>query len=229
MNASANAVIFDWNGTLLADTQCCWRATNSVLKHLGKKLVTLDDYRTHHTIPFADMYKTFGCDAQELTERRTEIQTVWNGAYDEQSQAARLRRGARGMLTALQEMQYRALILSNHTIANISGHTKRLGVHDCFEAILANDKVGGAFLRKSKGERLPDYAQQNGYAKAIIVGDSVEEIEIARENNIVSVALSGGVYSTKRLRAAKPDFLIHNLTEIPAIAQHVFGPTKRGK
>jgi len=222
MSGKSHAVVFDWNGTLLADTQCCLRATNAVLKRLGRRTVTLEQYRQYAIVPIAHMYHAFGCDAEELTRRAVEIHDLWNGVYNAGARKARLRRGARGVLDALRELQQRVLILSNHTVANISGHTRRLGVHACFDAILANDKVGGAFTKRGKGERLPTYLKENGIKSGIIIGDSEEEVEIARAHDFVSVAITGGVCSTRRLAAAKPDYMIRNLNEIPVIAERVF-------
>ena len=53
----------------------------------------------------------------------------------------------------------------------------------------------------------------------MIIGDSVEEIHIAREQGLISVAITGGCVSEKRLRAEKPDYVIHALTELKPIMQ----------
>jgi phosphoglycolate phosphatase len=225
----STTIVFDWNGTLLADTHCCWRSTNTVLNHLGRKTVTLEQYRAHSVVPIASMYQAFGCDAEELTQRAAEIHTIWNNVYDAQARSARLRRGARSVLQSLKNLPCSAVILSNHTVANISVHARRLGVYGHFNSILANERVGGAFTRKAKGERLPPYLRGNGVTHGIIVGDSEEEVEIARQHDMVSVALSGGVCSLRRLKAAKPDFVIQTLNELPAIVQYVFDASARRK
>lgn len=220
-------VVFDWNGTLLADTLCCLRATNTVLKHLGHKPVTLGHYRVHCRVPIAHMYQAFGCDIEELTHRKDEIHAVWNHVYDAHAKKSRLRRGARVMLGALREQNHASLILSNHTVENIAGHTKRLGIHEHFDGILANEAFGQAFLSKGKGERLRSYLDGKP-ARGLVVGDTEEEVEIAHSHNMLAVAITDGVCSAKRLRAAKPDFLINNLTEIPAIAERVFNRSRKG-
>jgi len=220
---NANAIFFDWNGTLLADTLCNIRATNSVLKRLGKPVVTKTHYLEQFNVPLEKMYRAFGCSAQELIDHFDLVHDVWIRVYDSQSKKARLRRGARTMLQTLQKRQDRAFILSNHTIENISGHTKRLGIHNYFTAILANDGHGPAFTSRNKGDRLYNYLKKQKINKAIIVGDTEEEIDIAKEHGLVSVAITDGVCSAKRLKTLEPDFLINSLTEIPAIMQRVFG------
>jgi len=137
-----------------------------------------------------------------------------------------LRRGARALLHALNKKPEHSVILSNQTIANIASHIQRLDVHDCFTALLANDAPGPAFVKRNKGERLNRYLNERRISRAIIVGDTEEEIDIAKEHGLVSIAITDGVCSTRRLKAAKPDFLIDSLTEIPAIADRVFGLQK---
>ena len=51
----------------------------------------------------------------------------------------------------------------------------------------------------------------------MIVGDSVEEIHIARDQGLISVAITGGCVSERRLRAEDPDYVIHTLHELKPI------------
>lgn len=53
----------------------------------------------------------------------------------------------------------------------------------------------------------------------MIIGDSPEEVEIGKDVGIKTVAITGGYYSTSRLRKSKPDFLINNLIELIRIVR----------
>ncbi len=53
--------------------------------------------------------------------------------------------------------------------------------------------------------------------EVVIVGDTLEEIEIAKNFGCYAVAITGGHNSTSRLKAMKPDFLLHNLSELKKI------------
>lgn len=215
-------VFFDWNGTLFADTRHCWKSTNHALKMFNLGPVSYDKYVASWAFPIAELYLSLGCDADELHEREKELYSVWGETYEHHVRRARLRRGARSVLQTLNERDHEVLILSNHTVEKINTHTKRLGIHSYFSTILANGEDRRNFKHRDKGDRLGAYLNRKHNRQALVVGDTPEEIEIARHHGIVSVALTHGQCSLKRLRAAKPDFLIHNLTEIPAIAQKVF-------
>ena len=51
----------------------------------------------------------------------------------------------------------------------------------------------------------------------IIVGDSIEEIEIGRKFGMKTVAYTQGDYTPYRLKKKKPDFLIDNLKQLKSI------------
>ena len=73
----------------------------------------------------------------------------------------------------------------------------------------------------TKGERLRRHIEAEGLsaANAMIVGDTREEIKIARALGMGSVALTGGVLAEYLLHEAKPDYLVHSLDEMGPILQ----------
>jgi phosphoglycolate phosphatase len=77
------------------------------------------------------------------------------------------------------------------------------------------------FLDMTKGERLRRYIEAKNLdaSNALIIGDTVEEIEIARELGMGCIAITGGVNSESRLREKSPDHIIHSLQELKPILQ----------
>ena len=49
-------IIWDFNGTLLNDTQLSLDVDNNVFEKLGIPGITLDDYRNNMTMPVRDFY-----------------------------------------------------------------------------------------------------------------------------------------------------------------------------
>jgi len=230
MSPDKQAVIFDWNGTLFADTKCAVAATNAAIPLFGAKPATLQKYQDEYAMPLLDFYIRLGCDRADLEQRMDELFVVWAGHYEANVHKAGLRRGARAVLKELKANNYRAAILSNHTVSSITKQTKRLGVFERFDAVLANgDHEFKDIMHKAdKGSRLKAFKETHDLQKALVVGDSPEEIEIAHHYGFLGVGIAGGFCSASRIRAAKPDFMINSLTEMPAIVRRVFG-SGRGK
>lgn len=230
MTPDKQAVIFDWNGTLFADTRLAVAATNRAIGLFGAPPSTVTRYQKEYSMPLKQMYVRLGCDEHEIDRRIDDIFEVWAAHYNERAQKLRLRRGARGVLHMLKENNHRAAILSNAGVEGISEHTRRLRVHHLFDDILANGhhELKDIMHKADKGARLKAFANRHDLRKALVVGDSPEEIEIAHEYGFLGVGIAGGFCCAARIRAAKPDFMINSLTEMPAIVRRVFG-RGRGK
>jgi len=216
-----NLIVFDWNGTILADTSACLNATNNVLGMLGLPSITRAHYQKHYTMPLANMYRALGIGEDILARREQDIHPTWHSSYN--AAPIRLRRGAKAMLQALRLSGAEAIILSNYVVHRIEEQARRLGVREHFGDIIAFTVGDATFRKRGKGAYLKDYLLKNPAARGIIVGDSEEEIEIGRELGFTTVAILDGMCSAMRLRAMKPDFVIRSLTQIPAIAHHAFG------
>lgn len=218
------AIIFDWNGTILADTSLTLRAMNETLAAINVAPATLKSYRDTHTVPLNKMYVDLGCDPDLLTAHQSSIFSIYGKHYEAHSHKIRPRRGAKQALGSLRTRGHKTAILSNYEVMKIEQQAERLGLLHMFDAVMANEgSYQHIFNKRTKGERLHDFITQNETHKGIVVGDTLEEIDIAQQFGFVSVAISDGVCSTARLRAAKPDFLVRNLAEIPDIAAKVFG------
>ena len=107
---------------------------------------------------------------------------------------------------------YSANGMDFETLAN-PHQISSLKIKKYFSTLLANPKRDFAIRKRTKRKRLERYAKEKGisFAEILVVGDALEEIEIAKEIGTLSVAITDGHCSTKRLKAAKPDYLISDL------------------
>jgi phosphoglycolate phosphatase len=117
-----------------------------------------------------------------------------------------------------------AIIFSNHILKDVDQHLKRLKIENYFHEVLAREKNDITLLRKrNKEQKLLAYIKKHGIHpnEVLCVGDTCEEIDIAKEHSMISVALTGGNVSATRLKASKPDYLIHNLVKLESIVRNL--------
>jgi len=214
-------VVFDWNGTLLADVQACLAADNNILKKFGGATVDLKTYRDTIIIPAIDFYVWHGCNRNSIIAQAKTLSADFHRFYEAKAAHTRMRPGARKLLQWLHKHSYRIVILSNHTIVGIQQQLKRLQIESYFSDILANSVLGSALQGRNKLEKLKSYLKSHHYQPKdiLIVGDSPEEIGIGKSLHITSVAVCHGYISTARLRAAQPDYLIPSLGGLKRIIQ----------
>lgn len=208
--------IFDWNGTLIADTKPAWVASNKCLEFYGVEPITLQRQRETFDFPVIHYYKNNGCSIDKVLGTKEQSNAIFQTEYDRLAANARTRRGARDLLEWLKQRNVTCIILSNYLVPKIENHLQRLKIRDYFSVISANTCDGTSILSgTSKLERISDFMTKRGYHpdNAFIIGDSKEEPDIGRHMGITSIGITGGCITEKRLREAKPDHVIHHLSE----------------
>ena len=214
-------VVFDWNGTLLADAKACLAGVNKELGVFNRSPITLKDYQEHYDVPHWKFFEKFGIKPEQLQSKSFQVAGAFHAEYEPKAAQARTRTGTRFLLGELGARNVTRIVLSNHTIEGIYLHLERLKLTHHFDVVLANENIGGGHFN-GKQEKLEAYLEQNKIEPSfvVIIGDTVEEIRIGQNMGLKSIAITGGYNSTKRLKAAKPDVLIHSLHEIiPAIEE----------
>lgn len=212
-------VAFDWNGTLLADTKPIYEADNEVIKALGIKAPTFKEFLDLFDIPVKDYYVKLGAKEIDLLKNSVKLENIFHKSYERKVLKVRTRAYTKELLTFLKSKKIPAIIFSNHVQNEITKEIKRRKLLEYFTKILANSQINIAFKKRSKKDKLQEYLKSNNIkpTETLIVGDTVEEIQIAREIGSKVVSITHGNCSTKRLKAAKPDYLITNLLEIENI------------
>jgi len=209
-------VTWDWNGTLLADTQMLIDASNHLIETYGGTRISRKQYVAEFDFPVIDFYVNQGCRKAVGGRKAAKL---FHKSYEKKATRAHTRRGARKVLDWLKSNSIDSVILSNHMQEAITTQLQRLNLQEYFGEVLANTDIADTQYGKNKIERIIDYISRTTYnpADGIIVGDSPEDIGIGKELGMETIALTDGYFSTPKLRASKPDHLISNLTEMIGI------------
>lgn len=216
-------IALDWNGTLLSDTAACVEADNVLLKSLGGRPVGINLHRDTIVIPANDFYAMHGIPRDVLEKNVDVISRTFHEHYERRAARCRTRAGVRELLAWLKCRGIASVIISNHTVAGIESQLERLKIKEYFAAVLANEHLTTSMMERNKLMKLQRYLQEKGCNadEAIIVGDSPEEVEIGKALRIATVAITGGSYSTQRLRKAGPDYLISKLGQLRKIVDDI--------
>ncbi len=219
MRPSEPTIVFDWNCTLLDDIALVLEATNALLAHGRKPLIDLETYRRTITLPLRHFYQTVGFSAAELDDNFAAIQDVFHDYYEERVHTQQLRPGAETLLAAAAAHNVNTIILSNHLEQPIRAQLERLAIHHHFPQVLAYADRATQFKHETKGQRLARFMTEHGLQpeRMIIIGDTAEEVQIARDLGLTSVAITGGFFNRERLQAETPHHLVQELGEFHAV------------
>lgn len=215
-------IVFDWNGTLLADTIPSWKSSNVCLEFFGRAPISLQRFREIFHFPIIHFYTKSGISVDEMLARKEESNILFQKTYEDFAARTRTRAGARTLLESLKEQGYTCIILSNYRTEKINAHLKRLGIAHYFQYVSAHDCDGTTILQSTtKAERLSDYMVKRAYkpADTYIIGDSMEEPDIGRKLGLTSIGITDGYITRARLKAAAPDYIISHLSEIQGLIE----------
>jgi len=217
-NRNRKFIVWDWNGTLQDDFSVAFAATNLNMREIGKPEVDANTYRECFDVPIEKLYRNLGLTEEEIDRHLKPLQDSFFDTYDKLVKEVDFREGGRDTLNLAIQHGILQVILSNHLTEAIDKDLRRLKKLETFHTILAWPSREKQFVQP-KGNLLPKYINDNNLEpeNGIIVGDSPEEVKIAREYGLTSVAISGGYNSLSILEKAKPDYIISSLTEMEDI------------
>ncbi|MFY9287225.1 MAG: HAD family hydrolase [Alphaproteobacteria bacterium] len=221
MSDAAKNIVFDWNCTLLDDVHALHSCTNNLLQRQGHGVLDIERFRDNYAIPFDQFYRKMGFTEGQVTTMLTLENSMFHDHYEPLADQSALREGAADILAVAHKHGISSYILSNHIIDPIKAQLKRLAIEHLFAEVLAYADRATQFKHMTKGEKLKQFMDERQLRPqhTMIVGDTIEEIFIARDHGLISVAITGGCVSEQRLREEKPDYVIHSLHELKPIMQ----------
>lgn len=212
-------VVFDLNGTLSNDVDAQLKAVNAVLRYLAKDEINLERLRETMAIPPIKFYLANGCTLEELKVHEDKISEIFFKVYNENLLRAKLFKGAIKVLESLKKEKISFIILTNYPLEGnesfIYSFFMNLGLGYYIENLIAISKSEDSFNGSLKVGILKEYlGTSKKFGRVVMIGDGIEEIEIAKELNGGSISLTTGYYSRKKIEEANPNFIINDLEEI---------------
>lgn len=216
-------VAFDWNGTILSDLQPCLEANNLTFTAFGLKPLSLKKFQETFDVPIINLYIANGYSEAKYRKNSRQQAELYQKFYEEKTRNTRSRSGVRQSLAWLKKKGIGTVVYSNHLENEIKSGLRRLKLDGYVGGIIGRTMIDEHHKARSKGGKLHNYVKSLRLKpkEVLSVGDTCEEIEIGHSLGFYNVTLTGGWNSTKRLKACKPDFLIHNLKDLIPIIKRL--------
>ena len=191
-------ILWDWNGTLLDDVELCVDALNRLLQQYGyPQRYDRDQYRAIFGFPIEEYYIRAGFDFSRHSY--AELAQKYMEDYVPASSACPLADGAIDALEAFKAAGLRQVILSASKLDTLHSQTDERGVTGYFDRLLGLDDI----YAKSKVEVGLAYLKEAGFDpnKAVMIGDSVHDFEVAQALGVHCVLQCGGHQSKEILES----------------------------
>ena len=207
------AVLFDWDGTLVNTAEASYRCYEKLFGSYGIAF-DRDAFRRTYSPNWHLTYSALGL----AEERWAEADARWLEHYCEEEVV--LIDGARDALLRVRRAGLRAGIVTSGDRVRVARELTGLGVADLFEVVVCAEDI---VYRKPHPEALLLALDKLGVAaaEAVYVGDSPEDVQMARAAGVLAVGIPGGFPNRDSLAVARPEVLEGTLA---GALDHVLGP-----
>jgi len=211
---SIQGVLFDWDGTLLNSYEADSAAYLAMFREMRIPW-GLEELAQHYSPNWYHVYR-----AAKLPRKRwDDADRAWRAQYAKHK--PRLLAGARRVLTRLRSRHELGLVTSGDR-DRVVRQLREFRLTQIFAARVCS---GDTARKKPHPEplRLALKQMELEATACVYVGDSPEDLEMARRAGVRAIAVFGPFPTEKRLRAATPELLLESIEELPGALESLRG------
>lgn len=199
-------IIFDWDGTLINSFESIAACNHAIAAHYGVPVPSEEMVREAIGQSFDKALRVCFPSVEES------VLPQLARAYHEKMQHpdfhSRLFDGTQEMLDACRKTNAKMAVATAKVRSEFDEESRSVGLGSYFDLVLCDGEQGyKPELRKMR--YLLDYFAVAPH-EAIMVGDTITDMQFAKNANVASVAVAFGAHGESVLLQQNPDFLIHN-------------------
>jgi len=199
-------VLFDWDGTLIDSYHADASAYLAMFDEMGIPW-GIEELEKNYSPDWYQVYRSAG-----LPRRRwPDADRAWRAHYA--NHRPKLIAGARRVLARLGGAHPLGLVTSGDR-DRVTRQLREFGLTTLFAARVCS---GDTLRKKPHPEplRLALRQMKLDPSACVYVGDAPQDVEMAQRAGVCAIGVLGPFPTEKRLRAARPEFLIRSIEELP--------------
>ena len=190
-------IFWDWNGTLLDDTDAALGALNVLLAKRGLPQIGMNWYREHFAFPVRPFYAKCGIDL--ANEDWEALAQSYHEAYA--ALPKRLNDEAVAALERAKKAGARQCIISALRQDLLDAAVDGCGLRGYFDDVYGVDNLDGSTKIGRARELMAKVRARDAADEVVLVGDSLHDKEVSDDLGIRCVLCATGGHSAARLRA----------------------------
>jgi HAD superfamily hydrolase (TIGR01509 family) len=205
-----DGVLFDWDGTLIDSYHADTSAYLAMFKEMGIDW-GLEELEKNYSPNWYHVYRAAGLPRK----RWQDADRAWRGHYTKHRPNLIAR--AHRVLTRVGNAHHLGLVTSgdrNRVIRQL----REFRLTTFFDARVCS---GDTLRKKPHPEPLHLALRQMELepSACVYVGDAPQDVEMARRAGVRAIGVLGPFPTEKRLRAARPEFLLSSISELPRLLE----------
>jgi len=205
-------VLFDWDGTLVNSYHADTSAYLAMFKEMGIAW-GIEELENNYSPNWYEVYR-----AAKLPRKRWEdADRAWRAHYAKHR--PKLMAGARRILATLANTHRLGLVTSGDR-DRVTRQLREFRLSSLFAARVCS---GDTLRKKPHPEplRLALRQMELHPSACVYVGDAPQDVEMARRAGVRAIGVLGPFPTKRRLRAARPEFLIKSIVELPEVLKRL--------
>jgi HAD superfamily hydrolase (TIGR01509 family) len=219
-NSHLAGVLFDWDGTLVDSYYADSQAYLGMFQALGLSW-GMTELAANYAPDWYAVYRAAGIPQ----ERWNDADRLWRTHYAKHH--SKLLSGARGVLRVLSR-QHRLGLVTSGDRERVCRQLRSFGLMRTFRT-----RVCGEDTREKKPHPAPLLLALKRMrlkpSECVYVGDTPEDLAMAKAVGMRAIAVMGPFPVEKRLREAKPEFLLEKLADLPRLLRRLYPGSGGGK
>jgi HAD superfamily hydrolase (TIGR01509 family) len=211
-NRPVEGVLFDWDGTLIDSYHADASAYIAMFKEMGISW-GLAELEKNYSPNWYHVYRAAGLPRK----RWNDADRSWRSHYAKHK--PKLITGARRVLASLDRAHLLGLVTSGDR-DRVHRQLREFRLTGLFAARVCS----GDTLRKKPHPdplRLALRRMKLQPSACIYVGDAPQDVEMAQRAGVRAIGVLGPFPTEKRLRAARPEFLLESIVELPDLLKRL--------
>jgi len=209
---SVEGVLFDWDGTLIDSYHADTSAYLAMFKEMGIDWGE-EELEKHYSPNWYHVYR-----AAKLPRKFWDYaDRAWRKHYAKHQ--PKLISGARGVLARIRSRHRLGLVTSGDRDRVL----RQLREFRLTRVFCARVCSGDTLRKKPHPAPLRLALRQMALPpeSCVYIGDAPQDIEMARRAGVLAIGVLGPFPTERRLRAARPEFLLHSLKELPELLKQL--------
>ena len=205
---TVEGVLFDWDGTLINSYHADTSAYLAMFKEVG---ITwgIEELEKHYSPNWYQVYRAAGLPKKQWEK----ADRAWRAHYAKHR--PKLIAGVRRILARVASTHHLGLVTSGDR-DRVTRQLREFRLTTLFAARVCS---GDTARKKPHPEplRLALRQMKLDPRACVYVGDAAQDVEMARRAGVRAIGVLGPFPTERRLRAAKPEFLMNSLEELPGL------------
>lgn len=200
-----DAVLFDWDGTLIDGSQSSFAASQKTFRDLGIFL-GIDQYQRVYSPDWRNMYRALKLPPQKWEE----ADKLWIQYYGQEIPLI-----VEGGRRALEDLSGKCClgVVTSGIRARVWREIDALGLAKYFQTVISGDDVR---YKKPHPEGLRTAMKHicREPHTCCYVGDSPEDVAMGKRAGVLTIGIQSRYPGRDRLLSAKPDFCIKSMSQL---------------